>query len=421
MNSSGMKRNPGLLGLALTLLPLAAPEPLRVSTVVSPKPYFVGQAIEVKVEVDPGPASPTIEAPRISGAELFPMPTDPVRPSTARFVVVPGHPGPLDLPTFRARAGDRTGASKPTRLAIANVPAEGRTSAFLGGVGPFEVRAEVDQTNVRSGDTLEFRVNLSGLAAWGSVRAPDLNEWNSPTMKVEPLNDRMPASNPPTRTFRYRLRLLKPGKVVLPPVAIAAFDPTTRRYPTRATSSVTIRVEEPPRFDPSRLDYPPLPKTPQGWRPGPVGLSLGLLAAGSGLALAVRFVARRSRKSAASDPRTLALELAEGLEGGDDEVEAARAVAGALTTFLHQASGRSTGVLTPLEARAGFERLTNDLELPRFAEALVSRCDRARFGAVEGESTGMIREGRRFFEGLAEVLSKEGREEEGPGEAVKTA
>src|SRR4051812_18678692 len=136
-----MRRTPGLLALASMLGALAGPPagPLRVSTIVPPGPYYVGQAVEVRVEVEGVQDTPVIEPARSIAATVWPLSRDETRPPTARFVIIPGRPGLLDLPAFRARSGDRSGASQPTRLAVVNVPAEGRTSAFLGGVGPFEV------------------------------------------------------------------------------------------------------------------------------------------------------------------------------------------------------------------------------------------------------------------------------------------
>ena len=82
----------------------------------------------------------------------------------------------------------------------------------------------------------------------------------APGFRVEPLPDQLEGVDPPVRTFRYRLRPAKSGRVVLPPVAVAAFDPTTRRYATRVTASLPIQVEEPPRFDPGSLSYLPFAK-----------------------------------------------------------------------------------------------------------------------------------------------------------------
>jgi BatD DUF11 like domain len=406
-----------LVALTLALASLApASEPLKVTAVVSSKPYFAGQGIEVRVEVIPGEGTLTFDTPRIKDAEVFPMPPDPNQPSLRRFAVVPAHAGLLELPSFRVRSGDRSGASRPFKLAVASVPPEGRTSAFLGGVGTFDVKAEAEPSSVRVGETLEFRVRITGSAAWGSVRAPDLNEWNTPTLKVEAKDNLLQASETPARTFRYQVRPLKSGQVILPPLSLAAFDPTTRHYATRATASLALRVEEPPRFEPSLLDYPPVVTPIQGPRPGPVGLVVGALALVSGSVLAAWFATRRFQRSRALNPRRLALELSKGLPGGDDEVEAARAVTEALTTFLHRVVGRTPGVLTPPEARAGFARVTDNPALPSLAKALVTRCDRTRYGAGGNEARELIEEARRFFERLAGEVRKG----EGPGEAVET-
>jgi hypothetical protein len=417
-----MNRIANLLGLALTLASIAsASDPLKVTTVVSPKPHFAGQGVEVRVEVDSGAGLPTVESPRIKDADIYPIPPNPSRPAAVRFVVVPQHAGPLDLPAFRARSGDRSGVSKAIRLSVANIPTDGRTSAFLGGVGPFEVRSDAEPASVRVGETLDFRVKISGPAAWGSVRTPDLSEWISPTLKIEAAGDQLQASETPIRTFRYRLRPLKSGPVILPPIAVAAFDPRARRYATRATSSLTIRVEAAPRFDPAVLGDPPISSTPRGSRPGSMSLVVGSLAVVSGSALAALFFARRWRKARPADPRRLALELSNGLKDGEDEVEAARAVAEALTIFLNRVGGRAPGVLTPPEARAGFELLTDEPGLSAQAETLVTRCDRARYGGGRGEARGLISEGRGFFEALAEGRVMDGRKVVGPGEAVETA
>src|SRR4051794_31723641 len=104
---------------AVVLASLAAlapdgPASLRVSArVVTPAPYYVGQGVEARVEVD-GPAE--VIPPRTPGteAEVRPIGTD---GTASRFVVIPRRPGSLVIPPFRARAGGREGASRTTRLA----------------------------------------------------------------------------------------------------------------------------------------------------------------------------------------------------------------------------------------------------------------------------------------------------------------
>jgi hypothetical protein len=418
-----MRRIPSLLVLVAMLgaAAVAGPPagPLRVATVIPPGPYYVGQAIEVRVEVEGVLDPPAVEPARATAAIFRTLPRDRARPSGARFVVVPERPGLLDVPAFRARSGNRSGASQPTRLAVSNVPAEGRTSAFLGGVGPFEVQAEAQPTSLHPGQSLELRIKVSGQAAWGSVRAPDLGEWSSltPGFRVEPLSDSLEGTEPPVRTFRYRLRPSRDGRAILPPVAVASFDPRTRRYATRATAGVPIQVEESPGFDPDRLDYEPR-GTPEVGRRGLLALGLGLIAlAGGGF----WFFSKRHRRTVQVDRRAIALELARGLRGTADDAGAGRAVTEALTLFLQRVEGRSSGALTPAEAREGVARATDDGDLACFAERLLVRCDRARYGPRGEDASELISEGRRLFEGIAEVArARRGCEGE-PREAAVTA
>ena len=420
-----MKSTSSLFGLALILFSIAGSSPIKVSTTLSPRPYFVGQGIEIRVDVDAGLQDWSVEPIKIPGAEVHPLPIDPASRSSRRFVMVAGHAGTIDLPAIRVRSGDRSGSLKPVRLAVASVPTEGRTSAFLGGVGAFELQAIAEPASVRVGDTLQYRVKVVGPAAFGSVRPPDLGGWGSASLEVEPIESAIEVNESASRTFRYRLRPLKSGPLKLPPVAIASFDPRTRRYLTRATSSLTVPVEELPRFDPSRLNYAPVSIEARAWWTEPAVLVIVLAVMGLVSGVVTWSFLRRARVSRVALPRKLALELARGLRTDRvvDEVEAARAVTDALTTFLHQVSGREPGVLTPPEARLGFDRLTSDADRSSWAGSLVARCDRSRYGWLGGdeEAKGLIEEGRRFFETLAagKVINQPGQGGR-PGEAVET-
>jgi hypothetical protein len=301
---------------------------------------------------------------------------------------------------------------------VANPPADGRPPAFLGGVGLFEVKAEAESTSVRLGQTLEARVQISGPAAFGSVRSPDLGEWASPTRKIEGGGDRLEVGTMPVRTFIYRIRPLKPGTIRLPPVAVAAFDPITKRYATRTSSSLSVQVQEPPRFDPATLLGVPPPTLSPSHRNLTLVFGIGGLALASGLILAAWIGVRRRRARRPIDAQKLAVELARGLNDDVDEVESARTVAEALTTYLQRVGGRAPGVLTPIEARDHFERVVADPGISAWAEVLMGRCDRARYGIGTGESEGLIAEGRDFFEAVARTKA-EGRRK--PGETAEIA
>lgn len=424
-----MNRIASLLGLASMLGapadagagPPSGPGPLRVTARAEAGPHFVGQAIEIRVEVEGASGVPAVDPPGLVGVEVRPVPGVAARPAEARFVAIARRAGTVEIPPFRARSGDRSGASRPIRLSVANVPAEGRTSAFLGGVGALDVRAEAGPTALRAGQTLDYLIRISGPAAWGSTRAPDLSGWSSvaPGLRVEPLPDSPEGGAVPARTFRYRLRPTRAGRVVLPPVAVSAFDPKARRYATRYTAGIAIRVEDPPGFDPSRLDYGgDEGPARQPWRLAWIGPIVAAALAG-GLILGARW--RRSRGPA--DPIRVASGLIGGLVAGGDEPDAARRVTEALAEFLHRAGGRSPGALTPPETRAEVERLTLDRGLALRAGSLVEDCDRARFGgrARDGGAGRLIAEGRAVLESVAGAMARGEKAGRGPREAVETA
>ncbi len=73
--------------------------------------------------------------------------------------------------------------------------------------------------------------------------------------RIEPKPDET-VNEPPSRTFVYRLRPTKAGEAVLPPVAIASYDPALSRYITHVTASVPVRVVAVASFDPATIDDP---------------------------------------------------------------------------------------------------------------------------------------------------------------------
>src|SRR2546421_681519 len=92
--------------------------------------------------------------------------------------VAAGRAGTLEIPAIRARIGDRSGRSRAMRVSIRPVPPEGRPTEFLGGIGPFALRAEVTPGVVRVGQEMDFRITVTGPAAWGMIERPELKRFD---------------------------------------------------------------------------------------------------------------------------------------------------------------------------------------------------------------------------------------------------
>jgi hypothetical protein len=397
-------------GLAVALGLLAVParaqdgDALIVRVQVPPGPYLVGQGIELSVGVDARDQRPTLELPVPRDAQLWVVGTS-FRPISVaaigkmvagenRFLtwlrLVARTPGVLELPPVVARLGEREGKSVPARLKFENPPMAGRTSDFLGGIGEFTAEAEAEVGQVRVGQEFLYRIRVAGPAAWGMTMRPDLARLKALPIaaRVETLPDEA-IDEPPSRAFVYRVRPSKPGEVVLPPVTIASYDPRVKRYLTRATRGVPLKVVAVPSFDASKLDYKP---AEPGWLERVV-VAAARLAAAAGLVAFAVVAGRRLRRRWIESPRTgrgparrFARAAASGLvdRPGESPAEAARRVVDALIEYARRGVDRPSGALTPEEARAAVARASGVAELGLGAARLAARCDRILF-AEEGE------------------------------------
>jgi hypothetical protein len=298
-------------------------------------------------------------------------------------------------------------------VTVRPVPLEGRPAEFLGGVGGFTLGAEANPRSVRVGQELDYRITVQGPAAWGMTGQPELKRFER--LAIGPRIDPRPIEGqgePPSRTFIYRLRPTRPGEDVLPPVAIAAFDPATQRYNTHVTPSVPIRVVAVPAFDSTTI--PDLnatggpaahQATARTW-----GILIGsiLMLAACGALLWVRRRARiAGRISGPRASRRFAALMARCLARGSsrDPSDLATVVSEALIRYLQLADGRPPGALTPDEAGAGVAHCTGSEELGAQSARMVERCD----GLLYREAPGPPEDPERFREDAREFFAQLGR------------
>ena len=176
----------------------------------------------------------------------------------------------------------------------------------------------------------------------------------------------------------YRLRPTRAGEAVLPPVAIAAFDPALTRYVTHVTAGVPIRVVAVPAFDPATIDDgidgPRLGRTGLGGvdRMGPLGgrCCSADTPCSSWFGAACAAAGFMDRPRPGDTPRVwpVAWNHVDPRAGADSALDAvaerpmtrssllmtaARRVSEELIHYLQLGIGRPAGALTPDEARQG--------------------------------------------------------------------
>lgn len=395
--------------------------PLRVTAQVSSSPHYVGQAITLQVSATAHDERPTITLPKIVGAEVTATGID-LKPISSvgigsllvaenhrylfRYRIVPRRAGPLTIPAIVARLGERTGRSDPKSLTIKPVPESGRPANFLGGVGAFQLTAEVQPPRVRVGQVVDFVLRVTGPAALGMTQAPTLDQRLrlTPGLRIESKPGEL-VTEPPSRTFLYRLRPTRAGALVLPPVAVTAFDPAHRMYQTKVSPSLTVQVVEVPRFDPAQLAYAPPPLDDTKW-PKFVAIGGGilvLLLVGAGLVWVwYRFRRTPAQRRPSLSASRMAARLLKECDRRAPAPEIGRRITQGLAEYLALVQDRPRGALTPAEAEEAV-RVLGGSALGEQAQRLVASCDRAQY-AVEGPATEtLLGEATRLFDELSQV------------------
>jgi len=421
------------LVIGAMLVPAVGAEDLTVRVRARLEKVLVGQGVELFVDVPARGKRPMLEAPAVRGGRMWVV-DESFRPTgmssiggsvssdnifTTRYRLVATAPGRLDVPPIVARLGDETGRSRPLRLSVEPPPIAGRPPGFLGGVGDFHASAEVEPAQVRVGQEATYRIRIDGPGAWGMATAPELGRLRG--LAIEPRVDGRPdetIDEPPSRAFVFRVRPMKAGEVVLPPVTIASFDPRIGRYVTRATNGVPLKVVAVPEFDAEGLDYRP-PSPPSATALWIVAAGAAVMVAGGVFAFRRRLARlwRRAfpvdRRAAKRHARETARRFGEAEDATPDE-EAARRTMDALAEFARLSVGRPPGAMTPDEAASAVSRASGSEELGRRAAGIAARCDRILFaarGSGGGSEAGdrLVEDARELFEALGRGGGRWGR------------
>lgn len=135
-------------------------------------------------------------------------------------------------------------ASDPLSIQVDPLPS-GAPAAFNGAVGAFRVHTSVDTRAVQVGGTVQLEVRLSGTGNIATLQPPAFNppdpfEAYDPTVSTSV--DRSGPRVHGTKTFTYVLVPRTSGRLTLPPVRFAYFDPEQRRYRTLQSNPITIQV-----------------------------------------------------------------------------------------------------------------------------------------------------------------------------------
>jgi hypothetical protein len=297
-----------------------------------------------------------------------------------RRAIFPAHPGSLVIPEAALRCASADGeevVAVPSRtLEVDPLPDEGRPPGFSGLLGPVSATVSARERQLALGGTLHLTVLLEG----------EGNLWDAPSPRdvleaipdVDVFSHAAEIARDAGRTLRLRqywsfeLVPLRAGKLVVPALRFAYFDPATRRYAEAKTRPFAIAVadaaenaRERPAWDASA----PPDRERSVWDESlhvALVVAIAALIVGTGAYFRAR-LRRRRRARLEPEPR---FETADPGRYADD---AARALRDALARRVPGAAGASAE-----EIFGG-----SDVRPVRDAAALLGRIDAVRFGGRE--------------------------------------
>ena len=306
-------------------------------------------------------------------------------------------------------------AAQATGIQVLPLPEEGRPATFTGAVGTFLVNATAKPVSVAVGDPITVTLAItdqSGASNLESLQPPGLAADAGLAKDFRVPNEAISGVvTGRTKRFTVTLRPLRAGIAAIPPIEFASFDPKSRRYVTARTLPIPITVVPGSQMDLSKIvsaggaaaapERPGLTDSEGGLvanlpvsgamladdraRLGPLGgAAIALPPAFALAALGWRLHRGRHERDGSLARRGAARRNAERRLA--DATDAA-AVAGAVTGYAEDATGRAPGTLTrgDLDAALAAAGVADDLR--GRARDLLQRCDRARYA---GDAAGPV-------------------------------
>jgi hypothetical protein len=134
--------------------------------------------------------------------------------------------------------------SPAQELTVHELPAQGRPVDFHGAIGTFSIASDVSPTKADVGDPLTLRMRVTGSGNFDRVDSAMLehpDQWKTYPPKSS-FNTSDPLGFSGMKTFEQPVIATKPGVQELPALTFSYFDPTTRRYETARSASLSVSI-----------------------------------------------------------------------------------------------------------------------------------------------------------------------------------
>ena len=132
-------------------------------------------------------------------------------------------------------------------LNVKDLPMQGKPSDFSGLTGNFDLKTEVNRTELKSNETIDLKITISGDGNLYQVRAPELDLPPDIEAYDPKTSDRIKVNGSGisgSRTFEYLLIPRYAGEFELGPFTFSYYDPQKNDYVTKKSDAIILNVEK---------------------------------------------------------------------------------------------------------------------------------------------------------------------------------
>lgn len=143
---------------------------------------------------------------------------------------------------FYGKPYEYTKSSARVEIKVKPLPTEGRPADFTGAVGQFEVHASVENATVPVNQPVSLKVRFEGMGNGKLIDLPAIN-WPVGLEQYDTKSEARFFKN--GRSFKEFEVLIIPrqeGEIVIPSMSVSMFDPQSKKYYTRTTEPITLKI-----------------------------------------------------------------------------------------------------------------------------------------------------------------------------------
>ncbi len=166
-------------------------------------------------------------------------------------------------------------STRPISITVRELPLDGKPDHFSGLVGEFDVRTSLDRRNLRTGEALTYRIDVSGAGNLRSLEEPENpfpEEFERYPVKVSDAIQKNGSRVAGSKTFEFVVIPRVSKAWTIEPYTLTYFDPRRNEYVTKSADTLVVEVSEGPAGQQPRSDVALLKKDlrfirtdPQSW------------------------------------------------------------------------------------------------------------------------------------------------------------